>query len=145
MTMDGRPVHFANPLAAIAAGIGVVHQERNLIPRFSIGENLLLDKIAIGTVRPVDYGALHAEATRWLKLLDLDIDPRRPVSGLNVATMQMVEIARALSLQSRVLLLDEPTASLTPHETDALFVVLRRLRERAGHPRVPSPAARRCR
>jgi len=129
MTMDGRPVHFANPLAAIAAGIGVVHQERNLIPRFSIGENLLLDKIAIGTVRPVDYGALHAEATRWLKLLDLDIDPRRPVSGLNVATMQMVEIARALSLQSRVLLLDEPTASLTPHETDALFVVLRRLRD----------------
>ncbi len=128
-SVDGRAVRFASPNAAIAAGIGVVHQERNLIPRFSVGENLLLDRIATGALKPVDYRAMHAEAARWLRLLDLDIDPRQPVSRLNVATMQMVEIARALSLQSRVLLLDEPTASLTPHETDALLVVLRRLRD----------------
>ena len=129
ISVDGRPVRFASPTEAIAAGIGVVHQERNLIPRFSVSENLLLDRVATGTVRSVDYLSLHAEAARWLRLLDLDIDPRLPVARLNVATMQMVEIARALSLQSRVLLLDEPTASLTRHETDVLLNVLRRLRD----------------
>jgi ribose transport system ATP-binding protein len=129
IAVDGRPVRFARPTDAIAAGIGVVHQERNLIPRFSVGENILLEKIALGTLRPIDRAALNAEAARWLRVLDLDLDPRQPVSRLNVATMQMVEIARALSLQSRVLLLDEPTASLTPHETDTLLGVLRRLRD----------------
>ena len=129
MRIDGAAVRFARPTDAIAAGIGVVHQERNLIPRFSVGENILLDRIALGTVRPIDYAALHAQAARWLRMLGLDIDPRLPVAQLNVAAMQMVEVARALSLQSRVLLLDEPTASLTPHETDALLAILRRLRD----------------
>lgn len=126
--VEGRAVRFANPTDAIAAGIGAVHQERNLIPRFSVGENLLLERIALGTARPIGYAALYREAARWLEMVGLDIDPRRPVAGLSVATMQMIEIARALSLQSRVLLLDEPTASLTPHETDALLNILRRLR-----------------
>ncbi len=129
MHMDGRQVRFTGPTEAIAAGIGVVHQERNLIPRFSVGENILLDRIALGRVRPIDYAALHAEAAKWLAMVGLEIDPRRPVARLSVAAMQMVEIARALSLQSRVLLLDEPTASLTPHETDALLGILRRLRD----------------
>ena len=131
MRVSGRPVSFANPLQAIKAGIGVVHQERNLIPRFSVGENILLDRIAAGAVRPIDYDAVHEEAARWLRLLDLDIDPSRPVSELNVATAQMIEIVRALSQQSRVLLMDEPTASLTLHETEALFRILRRLRDQS--------------
>ena len=129
INVDGQVMRFASPTEAIKAGIGVVHQERNLIPRFSVSENLLLDRVATGSLKPIDYPALHDEAAKWLRLLDLDIDPRLPVSRLNVATMQMVEIARALSLQSRVLLLDEPTASLTRHETDALLHVLRRLRD----------------
>ena len=129
MRVDGRPVRFAHPTDAIAAGIGVVHQERNVIPRFSVGENVLLEKIAEGTARPIRFADLHAEATKWLRMVGLDIDPRRPVAGLSVATVQMIEIARALSLRSRVLLMDEPTASLTPHETDALLAILRRLRD----------------
>ncbi len=129
LRMDGELRHFAHPTDAIAAGIGVVHQERSLIPRFSVGENVLLDRIALGTARPIDYPDLHREAARWLAQVGLDIDPRAPVSRLTVATQQMVEIARALSLQSRVLLLDEPTASLTPHETGALLAILRRLRD----------------
>jgi ribose transport system ATP-binding protein len=129
MRIDGRQVRFAHPTDAIAAGIGVVHQERNLIPRFSVGENVLLEQIAQGTGRPIGFAELHAEASRWLRTVGLDIDPRRPVTGLSVATMQMIEIARALSLRSRVLLMDEPTASLTPHETDALLAILRRLRD----------------
>jgi ribose transport system ATP-binding protein len=129
MRVGGRVCRFNRPTDAIAAGIGVVHQERNLIPHFSVGENILLDRIAQTTLKPINYEALHAEATRWLRELDLSFDSRLRISTLSVALMQMVEIARALSLQSRVLLMDEPTASLTPHETDTLFGVLRRLRD----------------
>ena len=100
------------------AGIGVVHQERNLIPRFSVGrEHHAGAARRPGLARPIDYAAVHREARRWLDMLGLDLDPRTPVSQLSVAKMQLVEIAKALSLRSRVLLLDEPTASLTPHET----------------------------
>jgi ribose transport system ATP-binding protein len=128
MLLNGTPVRFAGPREAIAAGIGVVHQERNLVPRFSVGENIMLERLGGGFLRPIDYGAIHAEARRWLDVLELDLDPRTPVSQLNVAKMQLVEIAKALSLRSRVLLLDEPTASLTPHESQVLFGLLRKLR-----------------
>ena len=114
----------------MAAGIGVVHQERNLIPRFSVGENIMLEQLGGRTCASRSTtAAVNADARRWLDVLGLDLDPRTPVSRLSVAKMQMVEIAKALSLRSRVLLLDEPTASLTPHETVALFALLRKLRE----------------
>jgi ribose transport system ATP-binding protein len=129
MLLNGAPVRFEGPREAIAAGIGVVHQERNLVPRFSVGENILLERLGGGLLRPIDYAAIHAEARRWLDVLELDLDPRTPVSQLNVAKMQLVEIAKALSLRSRVLLLDEPTASLTPHESLVLFGLLRKLRD----------------
>ncbi|MBV9219880.1 MAG: sugar ABC transporter ATP-binding protein [Methylobacteriaceae bacterium] len=129
LLLDGNSVHFAGPREAIAAGIAVVHQERNLIPRFSVGENILLERLGDNLLRSIDHGAIHAEAKRWLDVLELDVDSRIPVSRLNVAKMQLVEIAKALSLRSRVLLLDEPTASLTPHETVVLFGLLRKLRD----------------
>lgn len=129
VTMEGRPVRFANPREAAAGGLGVVHQERNLVSRFSVAENIMLDRLGAHALSPVDYAALDAEARRWLGLLDLDIDPATPVSRLSVAQMQLVEIGKALSLQSRVLLLDEPTASLTPSEAQVLFRILRKLRD----------------
>jgi len=128
LLLDGKPFHFNGPREAIAAGIGVVHQERNLIPRFSIGENILLDRLGGSLLKPIDYDSVYQEAKHWLDLLELDLDPRTQVSQLSVAKMQLVEIAKALSLQSRVLLLDEPTASLTSHETVALFSLLKKLR-----------------
>lgn len=129
LTLDGEPINFATPREAIASGIGVVHQERNLFPRFSVAENIHLEQLATGYLKPIDYSALNNNARPWLEALDLDIDPATPVSDLSVARMQLVEIAKALSLQSRVLLLDEPTASLTSSETDRLFTILRRLRD----------------
>src|SRR4051812_12137648 len=128
LVLDGARLDLASPRAAMAAGIGVVHQERNLIPRFSVGENILLERLGNGLLRPIDYASVNQEAKRWLDMLGLDIDPSVPVSRLSVARMQMVEIAKALSLRSRVLLLDEPTASLTPHETEALFRLLGKLK-----------------
>ena len=129
LLLDGRPIRFADPREAIAAGIGVVHQERNLIPRFSVAENIMLERLGPSAVSRVDYAKVRAEARRWLDLLDLDVDPSLPVSRLSSAKMQLVEIAKALALRSRVLLMDEPTASLTPHETGTLFALLRRLRD----------------
>ncbi|MFN0193978.1 MAG: sugar ABC transporter ATP-binding protein [Aestuariivirga sp.] len=129
VTMDGKPVRFANPRQAAAGGLGVVHQERNLINRFSVGENIMLDRLGTHSLSRVDYTSIHSQAEKWLKLLELDVDPRTIVSRLSVAQMQLVEIGKALSLQSRVLLLDEPTASLTPSETTVLFRILRRLRD----------------
>ena len=129
LLLGGTPVAFGSPRDAMAAGIGVVHQERNLIPRFSVGENIMLESLSGRRLRPIDYKAVNADARRWLDVLGLDLDPAMPVSRLSVAKMQMVEIAKALSLRSRVLLLDEPTASLTGHETVALFGLLRKLRD----------------
>jgi ribose transport system ATP-binding protein len=127
--LNGKPIRFANPRQAVAAGIGAVHQERNLVSRFSIGENIMLERLGTHALSVIDYGKIHEEAAKWLRLLDLYIDPRRPVSSLSVAQMQLVEIGKALALQTRVLLLDEPTASLTPNETQVLFGILRRLRD----------------
>ena len=129
LLLDGEAVEFATPREAIERGIGVVHQERNLIPRFSVAENIHLERLADHVLRPIDYAALNQRARRWLDELNLDIDPATPVSRLSVARMQLVEIAKALSLQSKVLLLDEPTASLTASEADTLFAILRRLRD----------------
>jgi ribose transport system ATP-binding protein len=129
MFLEGVETAFASPRDAISKGIGVVHQERNLFPRFSVAENIFLEQLANSYLKPVDYARLNREARPWLEALELGIDPATPVSELSVARMQLVEIAKALSLQSRVLLLDEPTASLTSSETDRLFGILRRLRD----------------
>jgi ribose transport system ATP-binding protein len=127
LLVNGEEVHFASPRDAIAAGVSAVHQERNLIPRFSIGENIMIERPP--TRRGlIDYQAVHAEARRFLDMIDPSIDTRTEVRRLSVAQMQIVEIAKALSLEAGVLLLDEPTASISGHEAEALFVVLRRLR-----------------
>jgi ribose transport system ATP-binding protein len=127
LLIDNKESRFASPRDAIGAGVSAVHQERNLIPRFSVGENIMLEKLPTRR-RLVDYEAVHAQARRFLDLIDPSIDTRAEVRRLSVAQMQIVEIAKALSLEAGVLLLDEPTASITDHEAQALFAVLRHLR-----------------
>ncbi len=126
--LDGTPMEFFAPRGALAAGIGAVHQERNLIPRFSVGENILLERLPTKNGL-VDYVTVDREARRFLDLLDRGIDTRVEVRTLSVAQMQIVEIAKALSLEAKILLMDEPTASITEHETGALFTLLRKLRD----------------
>ena len=127
LLLDGQPVEFASPRDALAAAIGAVHQERNLIPRFSVGENILLEHLPTKNAM-VDYAEVHRQARTFLDLLDRAIDTRAEVATLSVAQMQLIEIAKALSLKAKLLLLDEPTASISGHEAAALFDVLRRLR-----------------
>jgi ribose transport system ATP-binding protein len=129
ISVDGTERHFHSPRDAIEAGIGTVYQERNLIPLFSVAENITLERPPTSTRGLIDAPKMVEEARRWLTTLDVGIDPRATVDQLSVAQMQLVEIAKALSLQSRILLLDEPTASITPHEAERLFAILRRLRD----------------
>jgi ribose transport system ATP-binding protein len=127
LLIDDQPAAFASPRDAIATGISAVHQERNLIPRFSVGENMMIENLPVRRGL-VDYDQVHADARRFLDLIDPSIDTKIEVRRLSVAQMQIVEIAKALSLEAGILLLDEPTASITDHEAHALFAVLRRLR-----------------
>lgn len=128
---EGEPteaVRFSGPQDAQRHGIGVVHQERNLVPAFSVAENIALQ--APPRVGPfVDRAATRALARRCLDQLEIELDLDTPVAELSVAHMQLVEIAKALATDSQVLLLDEPTASLTGDEADRLYTVVRRLRD----------------
>jgi ribose transport system ATP-binding protein len=128
LEIGGQEVTFDSPQAAVRAGVGVVHQERNLVPEFSVGENIVLQRLPRrGGL--LDRAAVRAEARRCMDLLDLDLDPDRRVRGLPVSQLQLVEVAKALSMDSRVLLLDEPTTASTPSEVERLFDVIRRLRD----------------
>ncbi|MET9730418.1 sugar ABC transporter ATP-binding protein [Streptomyces sp. NPDC006458] len=129
LTWLGDEVHLRSPLEAARTGIGVVHQERNLIPAFSVAENITL-QAPPARRGLVDRDAMTAPARACLAELGLDIDPHRPVRELSVAQQQLVEIAKALYTESKVLLLDEPTASLSPEEAERLFEVVRRLKAR---------------
>jgi len=128
MLVRGEEVAFGSPQDAQRAGIAVVHQERNLVPDFDVGENVMLQALP-ARVGVVDRARVREQALRHLGEVGLELDPGTRVSRLSVAQMQLVEIAKALSVQSSVLLLDEPTASISPDEAERLFAVVRRLRD----------------
>jgi ribose transport system ATP-binding protein len=120
MAIDGRPYAPSRPADALAAGVGMIHQETNLSPNLSVAENIFLGRLP--TARGlVDYRALHQAARAQLERVGLDADPETPVRGLSVAARQQVEIAKALSVDARLLILDEPTAALGRAEADRLF------------------------
>jgi ribose transport system ATP-binding protein len=128
LEVSGHPVALDSPQAAARAGVGVVHQERNLVPEFSVAENIMLQRLPVkGGL--LDRGSVRREAQRYLDLLELDVDPDRRVRGLSVSQLQLIEVAKALSMDSKVLLLDEPTTASTPSEVERLFGVIRKLRE----------------
>lgn len=121
-------VSITSPQDAAAAGIGVVHQERNLVPAFSVAENIALQELPHRRGL-VDRAAMRQLAADCLAQLDVDLDLDTPVSQLSVAHMQLVEIAKALATKSRILLLDEPTSTLTPEEADRLYRVVAMLKQ----------------
>jgi len=125
--LRGHPVHFMSCREAERAGIAMIHQELNLVPHLSVAENILLarEPHRLGFI---DRRQLRESARRHLDRLKVDIDPAAIVRTLSVAHRQMVEIAKALSLQADVLIMDEPTSSLTEAETARLFEVIADLR-----------------
>lgn len=127
--IDGVSVEVNSPRDAFAHGIRVVHQERNLVPTFTVAENVLLERIVGGRPRWLDRRKLHQFAEPFLDMVRLDVSLDMPVVALSGAQQQLVEIARALSSSARILLLDEPTAAISKFEADALLLTLRRLRD----------------
>lgn len=129
LRVSGARVAFASPLEALRAGIAVVHQETHLVPALSITENLFLGRELRRGWR-LDWGAMRARARASLAQLGVELDVDRKAGTLTAALAQLVAIARALDLEARVLVLDEPTSSLDASEVERLFALVRRLRER---------------
>jgi ribose transport system ATP-binding protein len=128
MKYMGKDVVFKNPRQAMAAGIAIIHQELNLLPGMRVGENIFLGREPVNRIGKVDWKKVRAESGRWLAELRQDIDPDATLGTLSIAQQQMVEIARALSLNARVIIMDEPTDALTDIETEILFGVVDDLR-----------------
>src|SRR5258705_4353936 len=132
--IDGRPARIRNPHDAQAAGISTIYQEFTLAPDMSVAENVFpgREPLRIPALSIVDRRELIRRTRDVLAPLDPHIDPEATVRHLGVAQQQMVEIAKALSLDARLIIMDEPTATLTSHEIDRLFQTIGRLKQRGG-------------
>ncbi|WP_326644089.1 sugar ABC transporter ATP-binding protein [Nonomuraea fuscirosea] len=126
---QGGPAAFGTPLEAQRAGISTIYQEVNLVPMMSVARNLLLGREPRGRFGVIDAAAMYGEAERVLSGYGVDTDVRRPLRTLGVGAQQMVALARAVSVDARVVIMDEPTSSLEPREVETLFGVIRRLRD----------------
>lgn len=125
----GEVVRFAGPRDAQARGISTVYQEINLVGSMSVSANLFLGREPRNRLGLVNFRHMHAAAARLLGDLGIDVDPRLPVYKLSHGEQRMIAIARAVDTDARVVILDEPTTALEPHEVDTLFAVIRRLHE----------------
>ena len=126
---DGAPVTLASYRESLAMGIGIVHQELHVFPDASVAENIMIDKLITRRFGRVDWPVVRREAKKHMDRVGLDVEPDRLVRGLSAAQKQLIQIAKALSAEVKVLLLDEPTSSLTEHEARRLFALLRELRK----------------
>jgi len=128
--LRGKEVHLSNPRAAQQLGISMIHQELNLMPHLTVAQNIFIGREPRrGAGFMLDEKAINAQTRQLLATLRIDLDPRTRVTDLTVAKQQMVEIAKALSFNSEVLIMDEPTAALTDAEIDELFRIIRQLRD----------------
>ncbi|WP_346618521.1 sugar ABC transporter ATP-binding protein [Blastococcus montanus] len=127
--LDGEPTRLDSPATARAAGIAVIYQEPTLFPDLSVAENIFMGRQPLTSGRRIDRSAMAAQCRELFDRLGVDMDPDRPARGLSIADQQMVEIAKALSFDARVLVMDEPTAALSGVEVERLFAVARALRE----------------
>ncbi|GAB3649394.1 sugar ABC transporter ATP-binding protein [Echinicola sediminis] len=124
----GEPVKFQNTKQAQEMGINIIHQELNLIPYLSIRENIFLGREPENAMGLLDVAKMRKDSKRLLEKLKLDLDPDMPVNQLKVGQQQLVEIAKALSLDSQVIIMDEPTSAISDHEVEILFDIIRDLR-----------------
>ncbi len=143
MLLDGEHVSFDGPGDAVAAGIGMVHQHFMLIPVFTVTESVALGYEPTSGVGMLDFAAARRRVEEISARFGFDVDPDATVEELPVGVQQRVEIIKALARDAKVLILDEPTAVLTPQETDELISIMRQLKEAKHlHPLHHAQAAR---
>jgi ABC-type sugar transport system ATPase subunit len=128
LILEGREMRFVDELAAQNAGVGMVFQERSLVGSLSIAENIFAGRQPVRTLGWVDRKAMNRMASELLRRVGLDLDPATMVSTLSSIEQQLVEIAKALSLDAKILILDEPTATITEIETQILFDLIKDLK-----------------
>src|SRR5688572_3543609 len=127
LTLDGQPLLLGGPADARAAGIAVIYQEPTLFPDLSVAENIFMGRQPLRSLRRIDSAAMRSRSAELFARLGVSLDPDRPARGLSIADQQLVEIAKAISLDARVLVMDEPTAALSGVEVERLFAVVRSL------------------
>lgn len=130
---EGKPVHFHNPKDALNAGISMIHQELQPIPYRSIDENLWVGryptKKLLNILSVVDHKKMRKDSIELLKKVHLKIDPKKLLKELSVSQIQSIEIAKAISNEARIIIMDEPTSSLTLQEVDQLFLIIESLKK----------------
>lgn len=126
--MDNREIKITSPKNAMEQGIAIIHQELNLIPGLTVGENIYLGKEPVFKSRRIDWKKLYSDAEVLLNKLGTSIDPKATAANLSIGDQQMVEIAKALSENADILILDEPTDALTDTESENLFRVIHELK-----------------
>ena len=128
ITLNGRQIQLANPLESRRLGIAAIYQEPSLFPDLDIAENIFVGRQPTRAGGQVAWSDMYREASKLLDSLGVHLEPKTKARHLSVAQQQMVEIARALSVQAKILIMDEPTSVLTPQEVEILFQTLRKLR-----------------
>ena len=124
---DGAEVTFPSPHAAQLAGLSTIYQEVNLVPFRSVAENVFLNREP-KRFGLIDWGRMNREASAILRRLDIDVDVTRPLYEYSIATQQMTALARALSTEAKLVIMDEPTSALAENEVQTLFRVIRQLK-----------------
>ena len=126
--LNGELVQFADPSESLQAGLAAIYQELSIFPDLNVAENIFVGRQPTKASGRVDWRTLYADAARLLDSLGVQLDLKQKARNLSIAQQQMVEIARALSINARILIMDEPTSSLTLNEVAELFNMVRRLR-----------------
>jgi ribose transport system ATP-binding protein len=130
LLIDGRAVDFHGPRDAQLTGVAIIHQELNLLPELSVAENIFLGRERRTRLGLLDHGAINRDAAALLAQLELAVSPRTLVGRLRIGARQIVEIAKALSQDARVVIMDEPTSAITDHEIAILFRIIAQLKSR---------------
>ncbi|MCI9217225.1 sugar ABC transporter ATP-binding protein [Lachnospiraceae bacterium 42-17] len=131
--VDGQKMNISNPDEALHHGLAMVHQELQPVPDRTIAENMYLGRYPLksyGPLKVIDHKTMNEETVKWLENVKMPFDPKRKLGELSISQMQSVEIAKAVSQDARLIILDEPTSSLTENEVEALFSIVRDLKSR---------------
>ena len=126
--LKGEKVHVSDPITAKKLGIAKIHQELQIVPELSVAENIFLGRWKSKAGPAVDFKGMIEELRKYLEMLDVKVDPAKKLKDLRIGEQQLVEIAKAISLNSEIIVMDEPTSAISEKEAEKLFNIIRRLR-----------------